>query len=205
LPLSEHEKTENIKDKELWRVYARGMTGKLSGSVYHWNSVDAFPTNCKRIVWGLDIGWTNDPTVLTKIAIAPVGLDYDYVFQELSYAPGISAGYINQLLIENGYKFGQPVYMDHSNPLKKQLRSLRIVAVNAEKGKGSVEARVLHLRSNRCAYTKDSENISMELSKYVFLEVNGELRNQPIGTNNHAMNSCEYGAYTDYVHNRNKI
>ena len=56
---------------------------------------------------------------------------------------------IAQILNENGYKFGQPVYIDHDQAMQRELRQLRIVAVKAQKGKGSVSARVLHLRTKR--------------------------------------------------------
>jgi len=195
-----HDSIENIADKELWKAYARGLTAKVSGMVYPaWHKIDYFP-ECKEIVWGLDLGYTNDPTVVTKCGIAPIGIPYDYVFQELCYAPGIASGHIAKLMYEHGYKFGQPCYMDHDNAIQRELRQLRIVAVKAVKGKGCIAARVLHLRSRRCAYTADSSNITEELGRYMFyVDKDGKITNEPKEGWDHAMNSCEYAAFSHAV------
>jgi phage terminase large subunit len=200
LTQAQHDKIENIADKELWKAYARGLTATVSGMVYPgWQEIESFP-ECKQIVWGMDIGFTNDPTVLVKVGIGPIGLPYDYVFEEICYAPGIASGHIRDLLIEYGYKFGQPVYMDHVNSIQRELRSLRIVAVKANKGPGCIEARVLHLRSNRCAYTKKSVNLKEEKSRYMFFQdKDGLIKNKPKEGNDHAMNACEYGAFSHAI------
>lgn len=210
---SMHDDIENIADKELWKAYARGLTAKLTGMCYPgWTVIEEFPL-CDEVVWGYDIGFTNDPSVIVKVGIKPYKmvqnaagimvkeyLKLDYVFEELCYAPGIASGELARLLYLYGYKFGQPVYMDHNNTIQRELRSLRIVAVKAEKGKGCIPARVIHLRSRRCAYTKASENIHAERRRYMFAtDREGKVLNVPKEGFDHAMNACEYGAFTHAI------
>lgn len=203
-----HESIENIADTELWKAYARGLTAKVSGMVYpNWVMIPEFPL-CEQVVWGTDLGYTNDPTVVVKVGIKSyimqdgkkVYLPYDYVFEELCYAPGIASGHIAKLMYDYGYKFGEPMYMDHDNTVQRELRQLRIVAVKAVKGKGCIAARVLHLRSRRCAYTAKSANIKDELKRYMFYsDKDGKITNEPKEGFDHAMNACEYGGFSHAV------
>jgi phage terminase large subunit len=195
-----HDEIENINDKQLWKAYARGLTAKVSGLCYpDWVEVSTFPET-DDCIWGIDFGYTNDPTAIVKCAINQTvnGIKYDYVFKELSYTTGIPPGMISQILNENGYKFGQPVYIDHDQAMQRELRQLRIVAVKAQKGKGSVSARVLHLRTKKIGYI--GENIQLEHRRYSFLQKeDGSISNEPEDRFNHCMDSCGYAAFTHAV------
>jgi phage terminase large subunit len=59
------EKIEGLRtdNPELWKVYARGLTGKVTGLVLsNWHVCDAIPPDAKRLACGLDFGFTNDQT-----------------------------------------------------------------------------------------------------------------------------------------------
>lgn len=211
-----HDSIENILDRELWKAYARGLTARVSGMCYPgWVMIERMPL-CENFIWGMDIGYSNDPTVVVKVGLKPyieriqnIGgdmklvkeyLPYDYVLDELTYAPGITAGHIAKTMIENGYKFGEPLYMDHDNSLQRELRSLRIVAVKAIKSKGCIPARVLHLRTRRVAYTKTSSNMHEERKRYMFFEdKDGKITNEPKEGFDHAMNAAEYPTFTHAI------
>jgi phage terminase large subunit len=63
-------KIENLKnrDMELWRVYARGMTGKIEGLIFrNWFVVDTIPSHCELVAYGLDWGWNPDPTAMVGV------------------------------------------------------------------------------------------------------------------------------------------
>jgi phage terminase large subunit len=65
-----HQKIENIRqeDEEQWKVYARGLTGKVTGLVFtNWLLCDAIPLHAKRLAYGLDFGYTNDQTGLLEV------------------------------------------------------------------------------------------------------------------------------------------
>lgn len=201
-----HEEIENIADKEMHKAYARGLTATLSGMVYpNWDQIETFPL-CTKIIWGMDIGYTNDPTVVVKIGMDPYTVDeagnkiplpYDYIFEELCYTPGIVEAEIARTMVDYGYNFGDPLYMDHDKSIRRNLRAIRIVAVFAVKGQGSIAARVLHLKSKRCAYTKKSVNIHEERKRYMFhVDKDGHILNEPKKGFDHAMNACEYGAFS---------
>ena len=96
----DHLKTESIKDKELWRVYARGLTGNISGIIYpDWQRISDEQWNeiiktSGRVFAGLDFGYTNDPTA--GVVMARIG-ESIYV-KEICYTPGITPIQSKQLL-----------------------------------------------------------------------------------------------------------
>jgi len=194
-----HEEVENIADPEMWKAYARGLTASLSGLVYpNWGVVpNDYLDNARKVCWGIDLGFTNDPTVILKIGIDLP--DYDFVFDEIpgNYIAGMPAVDMARNMKENGYKFGQPAYQDHKDSLRRELRRLRIVAINAVKGPGSVEAGILYVRSKRCAYTERSVNLKEELRAHMFETLkDGTVGNKPEHQFSHGPSAARYGAYT---------
>lgn len=101
----EHARIENIADPELWKVYARGLTGKLEGVVFqNWDIVEALPP---RDEWagswyGLDFGFTcfkGDTLIMTSEGERPIKdiKAGDYVLTRKGY-------YRVKRNIYNGYK-----------------------------------------------------------------------------------------------------
>lgn len=61
LSQAQREKIEGLKEKdyELWRVYARGLTGKIEGLIFrNWSLCEAIPIDAKYIGSGMDFGFT---------------------------------------------------------------------------------------------------------------------------------------------------
>ncbi len=70
---SEHQRIEGITDKEYWKVYARGLTGKIEGLVLtNWDIVEELPPmeEWKMCCYGLDFGFTNDESALEQVVLA---------------------------------------------------------------------------------------------------------------------------------------
>lgn len=84
---------ESKKDRpEWWRVYGLGYTGKVAGVVYpniNWCHEIPPPDECDRTAYGLDIGYTNDPTAFVRVS----------VYRGELYAEG--------LIYETGLKYSQ--------------------------------------------------------------------------------------------------
>ena len=187
-----HREIESIEDPDMWKVYARGLTGKLSGLVFRWTAIDKFPVEgVQELIWGLDFGYTQDPTALTKVAVMKNG---SYVVQELTYQPGIAMEDIYEIARRNGYYHDQPVYCDHDKELILQLRRLSMLALGAEKGE--VLNGILYCKQKDIRYTVDSRNLANELMRYKFLEVNGVATNKPVDAWNHLCDSVRYAIFS---------
>ena len=101
----EHQRIEGISDPELWKVYARGLTGKIEGLVLtNWEICDTLPPEeeWKMSCFGLDFGFTcfkGDTLIMTSEGEKPikdvkVG---DYVLTRKGYRKVVRNMY-------NGYK-----------------------------------------------------------------------------------------------------
>lgn len=193
----DHFRTENIKDKDLWEVYARGKTGNLQGLIFpNWKEIpDAdFPSDA-HFFGGLDFGYTNDPTAATKIA--RVG---ESVFlHELCYTPGIAPVQMKQLFTAAGFT-NQPIYCEHDPDQIAQLRRLGVQAMPSRKGPGSINAGIIKLKEFNVYYTASSKNLAEERKRYMWEmdKITNKPTNTPIDQWNHLIDSARYGVYTHY-------
>lgn len=197
---AEHDRIERIGDKDLFKVYARGLTGKLRGTIYsNWEEVEEFPWT-DGVIWYVDWGFsekeTADPTASGRVAFKPPDSEFDFVFDELCYARGLPVSELAKLIWAAGYKTGQPCYCDHSVEGIRELRLNGIAAFPFAKGPGSIIAGVLFMRSKKVAYTRRSDNIRMETRKYKFLEIDGIVTNSPIDEYNHHMDGTRGACHT---------
>ena len=196
LTQDEHRKIEGIKNKDLWRVYARGFTGNLQGLVYpNWKQIpdDQFPKDA-QLFGGLDFGYTNDPTAGVKIA--RVG---DAIFlHELCYSPGITPANTKQIFYAEGFTDGTPIYCDHDPDIIAQLRRLNVMALPSRKGKGSIRAGIFKLYDYSVYYTASSKNLHEERTRYMWrLDPDtGQPTNTPEDNWNHLMDATRYGVYS---------
>ena len=199
LTQKQRDRLENIQDREMWKVYARGLTGVLKGTVYRgWSETDLFPWK-DGVIWYFDWGYTNDPTAGGRVAISPPGTGFDYVVDEICYQPGIPTGVLKQLLVDKGYKEGQLVYCDNDKTMIRELQMLNVSAVPFYKPDGSIKSGILYLKSKKIAYTKTSMNIREELKKYKFIELEGHLTNEPVDEFNHHMDGIRCSTHTNFL------
>jgi phage terminase large subunit len=196
LSAERHCEIEGIKDKDLFRVYARGLTGNLEGIIFpNWRVIpdNEFPdVDC---IFGIDFGYTNDPTAIVKVAV--VG---NTVFvKELSYESGIPPLRIAEILKSHGWN-NNPTYVDHDPDMISQLRRLGVLAIPAKKGQGSVNASIMKLKEYDVCYTSSSANLAEERSRYVWLKdpKTGLSINEPIGTFDHCIAGIRYAVYSHF-------
>ena len=190
-----HREIENIKDPELWRVYARGLTGNLMGTIFpEWNTIPDidFPVDAK-IIWGIDYGYTNDPTAIIKIARVGESI----FLHECAYESGIPPKTIIQLLKANGYN-GEPVYSEHDPDMIAQLRRLGLTITPARKGQGSINAGIMLLKEFKIFMTASSRNLKTEQTNYCWMSVDGKPVNTPIDNFCHLIDATRYGIYSHY-------
>lgn len=198
----QHRQIEGIKDKELWRVYARGLTGNLTGIIYpDWQAIpdDQFPWDNDNYFFGLDFG-TNDPNAGVKI----VRIGDTIFLHEILYSPELSMPEIRDILIANGAE-GKPVYCDHYPENIAHLRRLGIIAMPARKGQGSILSGIMFIKKEfKVKYTYSSVNLAEERKRYVWIndKVTGKPSNTPADAFNHLMDASRMGIFTHYFRGR---
>lgn len=196
----DHARTEGIKDPELWKVYARGLTGNLSGLIYtNWRQIpDAdFPWDAPGKFGGIDFGYSVDPTA----AVRMVKIANKIYIHELCYETAINEEQLKAIFKSNGFKEETPIYCEHDPDMTRALRKKNLLAIPARKGPGSVNSGILKIQKDyEILYTASSKNIDEERKRYMWLkdEKTGKFLNEPIDEFNHLMDAIRYGIYTKY-------
>jgi phage terminase large subunit len=187
---------ENINngtaDDYMWKVYGLGQRTANVGIIFKLvNWIDSFPESI-RTQWGLDFGYTNDPTCLTKVGISPGN-----VFAEIKcYEPIDNAYAISEMLKNAGVKRHEVITADSSDryddfEMVKDLRDLGWNIVKVNKGKG-VKWRIGLLKKNKINIVHNI-NAKREQENYKWREINGILINEPVDKFNHFWDSLGYG------------
>lgn len=191
---------------ELWKVYARGLTGNVTGIIFpNWECIDDcdFPKD-NEVDWlfSIDFGYTNDPTAIVKIC----KIGNILFIKELAYETGLKPLQIKQVLTANGYKVEMPLYCEHDADMIRLLRNIGIAAYPARKGPGSINAGIELINTFDVKYPSSSRNLHKERGMYIWqtddtIIVDGQPKviNIPVETNNHLMDACRYGIYTKYI------
>ena len=195
LSQEQHAMIESIEDDELWKVYARGATGSISGLVLpHYNVVDELPPRqeWKMHVYCLDFGFTNDPTALMHLILAHGELWLD----ELLYNTGMTNPMIAERAKAQGLTRADTIIADSAEP--KSIRELNHLGLNVEacvKGADSVINGIDILKRYVLNVTRRSTGLRKELQNYKWrVTKDGVTTNQPVDCFNHAIDAIRYGA-----------
>jgi phage terminase large subunit len=181
------------KDKELWKVYARGLTGKIEGLVlpdYH--IVDEIPLGYKHLGTGMDFGFTNDPTTAIDLYIGGGEL----WAQEQLYSEGLTNADIDKRLRAINARPWDLV-PDSAEPKSiEELRRLGHKVEPAVKGPDSVRAGLDLLKRYRLNVTRGSVNLRKELANYKYQvdRKTGKTTNEPVDAFNHCIDALRYVA-----------
>jgi len=189
------DKIESLKvvDEELWRVYARGLTGKISGLVLNnWKVADELPADAQLLAAGLDFGYTNDETGLLMVYKQDGALWVDEIF----YETGLTNPDIAAKLAENSISKNTEIVADSAEP--KSIEELRRMGWNispAKKGPDSVKISIDILKRYELKITRRSVNLRHELSRYKWkTDRSGRVLNEPVDTWNHLIDPLRYVA-----------
>ena len=190
LTKEEHERIESIEDPELFKVYARGLTGKIDGLIYtNWSLVSEMPTIYKRRWIGLDFGFTNDPTGIIDVMLSDGQLWLD----EVEYKTGMLNSHIAEAIKENGLQFFE-IVADSAEPKSiAELKAMRLKVEGADKGADSIKNGIDILKRYKFNVTRSSKNLKTELNSYKWkIDKNGNALNVPIDAFNHLLDPLRY-------------
>lgn len=165
-----HNEIENHPDPEWHKVYARGLTGNITGIVFpNWKQMEGeeWRKEIKEIVYGIDYGYTNDPTCILKIYVLS---KFEVVLEELMYTPSSDDEFISEVLFKSGYSAESCVYCDHDKSVNSQLQRRNINIHNAIKTDRAFA--IQKIRGIQVWYTPNSVNVHKERSRYVFKKTN---------------------------------
>jgi len=182
----------NKKDPNWWNIYGLGRIGKVEGLVYpHFDQCDALP-EAGQTFFGLDFGFSTDPTVLVKCVIKD-GCLYS---QELLYDTGLTNDVIAARMVALGVrKKYDEIYADAAEP--KSIEEIHRFNFNVKpcpKGADSVEFGHQKVRQYKQYWTKDSLNCIKEQRNFRYVaDKDGKLTDKTAHAFSHGMDARRYG------------
>ncbi len=151
--------------------------------------------------FGLDFGYTNDPSALWCGMVDLEGKRV-FVFDEL-YEKGLSNEDIYASVVKKGYR-KERIFADCAEP--KSIDRLRELGMHniraARKGRDSVNSGIDFIQDFQIIVHPKCVNFLVEISNYAWVEDRfGKWRNIPIGDFNHLMDAMRYGM-EDFIKSR---
>jgi len=188
-------KIESYKDDdyELWKVYARGLTGKVTGLILsNWLLCDGIPAGARLVAAGLDFGFTNDETGC--ILVYKNG--GELWVNELLYDTGLTNMDISARLAAAGLSKQTEIIADSAEPKSiEELKRLGWRISGAKKGADSVKHSIDLLKRYKLNITRDSVNLRKELERYKWrTDASGKSLNEPVDRWNHLIDPLRYVA-----------
>ena len=171
-----------------WQVYGLGQMGEVEGKIYkNWQIIDEIPHEARLERYGLDFGYTNDPTAIVAIYYYNGG----YIFDEITYTNGLSNKAIVDILKDLDVV---PVIADSAEPKSiDEIKSYGISMLPAVKGAGSITQGIQYIQFQKISVTKRSVNIIKEYRNYLWqIDKDGKILNVPEGGLDHAMDAIRY-------------
>ena len=191
--LSYEPTTENIKrgtaNQFRWQVYGLGEVGRLEGLVFPtFEVVNEWPKDYKWVSYGMDFGFTNDPTALVEIRYAHGSL----YWKQHIYRKALTNQAIARIINDLGIK--EEIVADSAEPKSiAEIKREGVWIVPAVKGKDSINYGIQMLMDYPIKIHAQSKDLIEEFSSYTWAkDRSGESTNKLIDKNNHAIDAGRY-------------
>jgi phage terminase large subunit len=182
-----------------WKVYGLGQIGSLEGvCIKQWNEIE-LPAEARLLCYGMDFGYSNDPTTL----IGLYKYNDAYIFDEVIYQKKLLNSDISNLLSDNNIT--EVIYADSAEPKSiAELKTYRHKVMPCTKGKDSIVYGINLINQNKIFITSRSTNLIKELQSYTWVkDREGNTVNKPIDAFNHCIDAARY-AITSQLETPNK-
>jgi phage terminase large subunit len=184
---------EKAKDKAVtseywrnwWRVYGLGEIGSLEGLVFsNWKTIDTIPDEARLLGYGLDFGYSVDPTAI----VAVYQYNEEIILDEICYRNGMLNSDIAKIIPDEVM-----VYADSAEP--KSIDDIRRYGKKIKgvtKGKDSINYGIQIMQGFNFLVTNRSTNLIKELRGYIWdKDKRGNLTGAPSGVR-HQIDATRY-------------
>ena len=177
------------KEKRNWfRIFGEGLLGEMEGKIYKdWQIVDDIDHHARLERYGLDFGYTNDPSAIVAIYYFNGG----YLWDEICFSKGLSNKQLGDILKNQPQAL---IIADSAEPKSiDELKAYGLTILPAEKGPDSVRNGIQLVQDQRISVTKRSVNIIKEYRNYLWeTDRDGKVLNVPEHTWSHSMDAGRY-------------
>ena len=180
-------------DEQYWQIYGLGERSASRSTIFKYEEVNIIPEDAELISYGMDFGYSNDPTTLVSVYTKGINL---YIKEHL-YRTQMTTKDIHTFL-KNEQLRNKPIYADSAEPrLIQELRTMGHNIFPSIKGRDSVNAGIDLLKRYKIHILADSNNAIQEFRNYKWLEdKNGALLNKPEPKNDHSIDATRYSIFT---------
>ena len=206
----------NKDDPKWWKVYGLGEVGSLQGLIYdEFTQIDAMPSGDEAQglveVYGLDFGFTNDPTTLLRLLVDTKRRQV-YIDQRL-YRKGMKNPEIAAFLKEDGLTRSSTVYADCAEPksiaeINDAGFDVRACSKDAPARSEKLQFQLQWMQGWTYFVTKDSLETIRENRNYSWAtDASGQPLNYPNDKGehfDHCLDALRYALWTHFGENAGK-
>ena len=181
-------------DPSLWRVYGNGEWGAIEGLIFN-NFKVCEEVRGEVIGYGLDFGYTIDPTALVEVRRT----EGELFVKTLIYERGLTNQDISKRMKELGVNTYKPIIADSAEPksIEELYRDGWRNMKGAKKGRDSIRNGIDILKRYPVNY-EAGDTIGKEIMTYKFrADKNGGLQEEPVDFNNHSLDALRYFALNE--------
>lgn len=177
------------KNESLWRIYGLGLQSAIEGLIFkNVELINEMPPTKKKF-YGIDFGYSNDPTAIVEVIITDDTIYIDEVTYETEM---VSSEIIRDL--KNKCDSKSEKISESADPrLIKEITNAGVPVTPVEKYSGSIEAGINKMLEYKICITKRSVNVIREFKNYTYMQdKEGNWLNKPIDAFNHAIDAIRY-------------
>ncbi len=187
--VSQYEAYRVTKPNHYWNMVRGLVPETVVGKIYsNWQIVDSVPHEARLERYGLDFGYSIDPSAIVALYYYNGG----YILDEIAYLKELSNKRLADVLLNVPQAL---VIADSAEP--KSIDEIKLYGVNiipAVKGKDSVKQGIQFVQDQKISVTRRSKNLLKEYENYAWdTDKDGNTINEPIGILNHCMDAIRYG------------
>ena len=188
-------------NKNWWKVYGEGQLGEVEGKIYRgWQIIESIPHEARLERYGLDFGYSNDPSSLVAVYYYNGG----FILDEIIFRKGLS----NKQIADTITNIPQALVIADSAEPKSidEIKSYGVNIIGATKGPGSVSQRIQYVQDQKISITQRSLNIIKEYRNYLWkTDKDGKIVNEPEHTFSHSMDAIGYALSSYQPQNEDEL
>lgn len=195
---TEYNRTQGTVDEYKWKVYGLGIRAAMEGLVFKkvtW--INEFPEDCEFETYGLDFGYTNDPSALVRIG-AKRNLEgrWQLFLKKMLYVPTENPAELAELVLSI-LPEGKHIWCDSADPgMIADLKMYGIPAYGVYKFHGSIVYGINLINKFDLHIVRDPD-FRKEQENYKYKEIQGIKLNEPDDKHNHLWDATRYGVLSE--------
>jgi phage terminase large subunit len=174
-----------------WLVYGLGEYVSNEKAIFQFNVVDFLPDEATFVAFGLDFGYSSDPTALVSVW----KMDNELYIMEHCYEKGMVTSDIDNML-RSVVKGREEIWADSAEPrLIDELYRLGWNIRPVIKGKDSINFGIQVMQNYKINIPKTCQNLTNEFYSYEWSSDRfGKQLDKPVDFNNHLIDAARYAA-----------